>query len=146
MKKIDFMQYALKEANKAFEKGEVPVGAIIVKDNKIISRGYNLKETKQNVTRHAEIIAIEKACKKINSWHLEECEMFVTLEPCMMCCGAILQSRLKKVTYGLENIKLGYLNTVELYNFKTENKKLLIEEKYSDSSLELLQKFFINKR
>ena len=91
-----FMREALKEAKKAYGKLEIPVGAIIVKDGKIISRGYNQKEGKKDSTRHAEIIAIQKACKKLNSWRLLDCEMYVTLEPCSMCAGAIIQSRINK--------------------------------------------------
>ena len=95
-----FMKEALKEAKKAYEKEEVPVGAVIVKDGKIIARAHNLKETKKDTTRHAEIIAIQKASKKLNAWRLEDCEMYVTLEPCSMCAGALIQSRIKKVYIG----------------------------------------------
>jgi tRNA(adenine34) deaminase len=83
----------------------VPVGAVIVKNNKIISKAYNKKEKTKNVTKHAEIIAISKACKKIKNWRLDECEIYVTMEPCMMCCGAIEQSRIKKIIYGVKNEK-----------------------------------------
>ena len=95
-----FMREALKEAKKAYEKLEVPVGCVIVKDGKIISRGHNLKETKKDTTKHAEIIAIQKASKKLNSWRLLDCEMYVTLEPCSMCAGGIINSRIKKIYIG----------------------------------------------
>ena len=95
--KEKFMKEALKEARKAYEKDEVPVGAVIVKDGKIIARAHNLKETKKFATCHAEILAIEKASKKLDAWRLEDCEMYVTLEPCSMCAGALIQARLKKV-------------------------------------------------
>ena len=95
-----FMREAIKEAKKAYRKKEVPIGAVIVYRNKIISRGYNLREKKNNALMHAEIIAINKACKKLNSWRLEDCELYVTLEPCPMCAGAIIQSRIKNVFYG----------------------------------------------
>lgn len=91
---------ALKEAKKAYDKKEVPVGAIIVKDGKIIARAHNLRETKKNALAHAEIMCINKACKKLNSWRLENCIMYVTLYPCQMCLGAIKQSRIKKVYFG----------------------------------------------
>ena len=84
------MKEALKEARKALKKEEVPVGAVIVKDGKIISRAHNLKETKTDTTNHAEILAIQKASKKLNSWRLLDCEMYVTLEPCSMCAGALI--------------------------------------------------------
>ena len=102
-----FMKEAIKEAKKAYEKEEVPVGAVIVKDGKIIARAHNLKETKIDTTCHAEILAIKKASKKLNSWRLENCEMYVTLEPCSMCAGALIQSRIKKVYIGTMDYKTG---------------------------------------
>ena len=95
-----YMEQALKEAKKAYKKLEVPVGAIIVKDGKIIARAHNQKETKTDTTKHAEILAIQKASKKLKSWRLIDCEMYVTLEPCTMCAGAIINSRIKKVYIG----------------------------------------------
>ena len=105
--KEKYMQQALNEAKKAYEKEEVPIGAVIVKDNKIIARAHNIKESTNNPCGHAEILAIQKACKKINDWRLEECEMYVTLEPCMMCAGAIIQSRINKIYIGALDIKTG---------------------------------------
>ena len=95
-----FMKEALKEAKKAYNKLEVPVGVVIVKDGTIIARAHNQKEEKQNPIRHAEITAIEKASKKLHNWRLKDCEMYVTLEPCPMCAGAIVGSRLKKIYIG----------------------------------------------
>lgn len=95
-----FMNEALKEARKAYEKLEIPVGAVIVKSGKIISRAHNLKETKQTATAHAEILAIQKANKKLNNWRLIDCDMYVTLEPCSMCMGAIVSSRIKNIYIG----------------------------------------------
>ena len=95
--KIKFMKEALREAQKAYDKKEIPVGAVIVKDNKIIARAHNVKEEKNDTTKHAEIIAIQKASKKLNAWRLTGCEMYVTLEPCSMCAGALIQSRISKV-------------------------------------------------
>ena len=116
-----YMQEALKQAKKAFNILEVPVGAIIVKDNTIIARAYNQKEKKTDTTQHAEIIAIQKASKKLKSWRLNDCEMYVTLEPCPMCAGAIIQSRIKKVYIGTMDEKTGscgsVLNLFEDYKF-----------------------------
>lgn len=95
-----FMNEALKEARKAYEKLEIPVGAVIVKNGKIISRAHNLKETKKTATAHAEILAIQKANKKLNNWRLIDCDMYVTLEPCSMCMGAIVSSRIKNIYIG----------------------------------------------
>jgi tRNA(adenine34) deaminase len=100
------MKEALKEANKAYLKKEVPVGAVIVKDGKIIARAHNLRETRQNAIAHAEILCIEKACKKINNWRLDDCIMYVSLYPCQMCIGAIKQSRISKVYYGAKDDKI----------------------------------------
>ena len=115
-----FMKAALKEAQKAYDKLEVPVGCVIVKDNKIIARAHNLKETKTDTTKHAEILAIQKASKKLKSWRLTDCDMYVTLEPCSMCAGAIIQSRLNKVYYGAYDEKTGGGNRqkVSLYSVR----------------------------
>ncbi len=94
------LKLALEEAEKARKKGEVPVGALIVKDGKVISKAHNLKETLNDPTAHAEILAIKKACEKLGNWRLYGCEMYVTLEPCPMCAGAILQSRISKIHIG----------------------------------------------
>lgn len=102
-----FMEEALKEAKKAYKKDEVPVGAVIVKDGKIISRAHNLRESKNMATAHAEILAIEKASKKMNSWRLVDCDMYVTLEPCTMCMGAIISSRIRNLYIGALDKKTG---------------------------------------
>ena len=107
-----FMKEALREAKKAYKKLEVPVGAVIVKDGKIIARGYNQKETKTDTTKHAEMIAIQKASKKLTAWRLINCEMYVTLEPCAMCAGAIIQARLKKLYIGTMDQKTGACGSV----------------------------------
>ncbi len=116
-----FMNEAIKEAKKALKIGEVPVGAVIVKDGKIIARAYNKKETKKDSTKHAEIIAINKASKKLGAWRLNDCDMYVTLEPCAMCAGAIIQARIKNVYYGAKDEKNGacesILNLFENYKF-----------------------------
>ena len=106
-----FMKEALKEAAKARKKDEVPIGAIIVHNNKIIAKGHNLRETKHDALGHAEIIAIRKANKKLKSWRLVDCTIYVTVEPCSMCAGAILQSRIDRIVYGTEDIKGGALGS-----------------------------------
>lgn len=97
---IHYMSIALKEAQNSFSYNEIPVGAIVVYENEIIGRGFNQKEHLQNATRHAEIIAIEQACEHLGSWRLDQCTLYVTLEPCIMCSGAIIQSHLNRVVVG----------------------------------------------
>lgn len=126
------MEKAFKEAQKAYEKEEVPVGCVIVKDGKIIARAHNLRETKQNSLAHAEILAINKACKKINNWRLEGCELYVTLYPCSMCLGAIKESRISKVYYGADREQ----NTPDQICEYTENKECL----------DIIQEFFSKLR
>ena len=94
-----FMKEALKQAKKGFDKGECPIGCVIVKDGKVLVRSHNMKLTKCNPILHAEVVAIDKACKKIGDWRLNDCDMYVTLEPCTMCSGAIVQSRIRKVYF-----------------------------------------------
>ena len=107
-----YMQEALEEAKKAAALGEVPIGAVIVYKNEIIARAHNLRETTQNALTHAESMAIQEACKKIGSWRLEETTLYVTLEPCPMCAGAILQSRIPRIVYGARDIKAGCVDSL----------------------------------
>lgn len=141
-----FMKQALKEAEKAYKKLEVPVGAVIVKDGTIIARGYNQKETKKDTTKHAEIIAIQKASKKLGSWRLIDCEMYVTLEPCSMCAGAIINSRIKKIYIGTMDQKTGavgsVLNLLEDYKF---NHKVEIESGIMQRECEKILKDFFKE-
>lgn len=142
--KNKFMKQALKEAKKAYEKIEVPVGAVIVKDGKIIARAHNLKETKTDTTKHAEILAIQKASKKLESWRLLDCEMYITLEPCSMCAGAIINSRIKKIYIGALDEKTGaagsVLNLFEDYKF---NHKVEVEKGVMQKECEnILKDFF----
>ena len=143
-----FMKEALKEAKKAYKKDEIPVGAVIVKDNKIIARAHNLKESKNNSISHAEILVIQKACKKLNSWRLLDCEMYVTLEPCSMCAGALINSRIKKVYIGVTDEKTGAcgskLNLLEDFKFN----HIVEMEKYilKDECEKILKDFFKNLR
>lgn len=107
-----FMKKAIAEAKKAYAKGETPIGAVIVKDGKVIARGHNLREVKKNALCHAEIIAINKACKKLGGWRLFQCDMYVTLEPCLMCAGAIIQSRIKNLYFGAYDKKGGAVGSL----------------------------------
>lgn len=111
-KEEKFMMAALRLAQNAYDLGEVPIGCVIVREGKIISRGYNKRTTTGNVLNHAEIIAINKACRLTGDWRLEECEMYVTLEPCPMCAGAIVQARIPKVHVGCMNPKAGCAGSV----------------------------------
>ena len=116
------MTLALKEANKAREIDEVPIGCVIVKDNKVIARGHNLRESKQDPTLHAEMVAIRKASKKLKSWRLEGCDIYVTIEPCIMCSGAIIQSRIKKVVYGAKSYQDGAIESaIKIFETKGFN-------------------------
>ncbi len=144
MEHITFMQEALKEANKAYKLKEVPVGAIIVKDGEIIGRGYNKKEILKNPLSHAELIAIDQACKNLNSWRLTNCSLYVTLEPCAMCAGAILQSRIDNVFIATKDFKTGALGSViDLSNIKEFNHKVFINYGLlRDEASTLLKKFF----
>ena len=139
-----FMYEALKEAKKAFEKDEVPVGAVIVKDGKVIARAHNLKESKNDTTHHAEILAIQKASKKLGCWRLEGCTMYVTLEPCPMCAGALIQARFDKVVIGTMDYKTGacgsILNLLKDYKF---NHNVEVEEGIlKNECRSILQDFF----
>ena len=140
-----YMKEALKEAKKAYNKKEVPVGAVIVKDGKIIARAHNLKETKLDTTKHAEILAIQKASKKLKAWRLKDCEMYITLEPCSMCAGAIISSRIKKIYIGTMDPKTGacgsVLNLLE-YNL---NHKVEVETGIMQQECEYILKDFFKK-
>ena len=143
-----FMKEALKEAKKAYNKLEIPVGAVIVKDGKIIARAHNQKETKCDTTKHAEILAIQKASKKLKSWRLLNCEIYVTLEPCSMCAGAIINSRIKKVYIGAMDEKTGAVGSVfnlfddYKFNHHVENETGLLEEECR----KILKDFFVELR
>ena len=143
-----FMKEALKEAKKAYKKLEVPVGAVIVKNGEIIARAYNQKEFKYDTTKHAEILAIQRASKKLKAWRLLDCEMYVTLEPCSMCAGAIINSRIKKLYIGAMDYKTGAvgskLNLLEDYTF---NHKVQVETGVLQKECEnILKDFFKDLR
>ena len=142
-----YMKLALKEAKKAYVKGEIPIGAIIVKNDKIISRGHNLKESKNNVIKHAEIVAIEKACAKLKNWRLIDCVIYVTMFPCPMCASAINQARISKIVCGTipEYVDKNIINKIlndKNYGLPVEIKENVME----DSCAKLLKNFFIEKR
>jgi len=136
------MTVALNEAKKAYTKREVPVGAVIVKGDVIISKAHNLREHKNTSLAHAEILAIEKACKKLNSWRLDDCIMYVTLEPCMMCAGAITQSRIQKVVIGAMDEKNGVVESIaRVFDIKTTTKVEYEIQKEEECS-KILSAFF----
>lgn len=124
-----FMKQALEEAQQAALLGEVPIGAVLVYEGKIIARAHNLRETTQNATTHAELLVIQEACKKIGSWRLEDTTLYVTLEPCPMCAGAILQSRVPRVVYGARDQKAGCVDSLyQLLNDERFNHKCNVTE------------------
>ena len=144
---MDFMIEALKEARKAYEKGEVPVGAVIVRGNEIIARAHNLKERSNLATDHAEILAIQKASRLLNNWRLSECEMYVTLEPCPMCAGAIIQSRIKKIYIGTIDPVAGACGSViNLVQNDNLNSFIEINWRYNDECSKIIMDFFNERR
>ena len=142
--KEKFMKEAIKEAKKAYKKLEVPVGAVIVKNGEIIARAHNLKETKYDTTKHAEILAIQKASKKLKSWRLLDCEMYITLEPCTMCAGAIINSRVKKIYIGTMDEKTGAAGSkLNLFKDYTFNHNVEVEAGVmKDECEKILKDFF----
>ncbi len=139
-----YMREALKEAKKAYQKQEIPVGAIIVYQDKIIARAHNTRVTEKQVFTHAEIKAINKACKKINSWVLEDCTIYVTLEPCMMCTGALLQSRIKRIVYATNEPKHGVIESIDqvLDNHKLNHHIEITKGILQEEASQLLKNFF----
>ena len=142
------MKRALLEANKAKEKDEVPIGCVIVKDNQIIARGHNNRENKNDVSSHAEMEAIRKANKKLNSWRLVDCDLYVTIEPCLMCMGAIYQSHIRNVYYGSKDPKggaiessLNFLDIKNLNHYPEVTGGVL-----EDECSKIIKDYFKNKR
>lgn len=141
---LKYMNEALKEARKAYQKKEIPVGAVIVFQDKIIARAHNTRMSEKQVFTHAEIKAINKACKKMNSWVLEDCTIYVTLEPCLMCAGALLQSRIKRIVYGTVELKHGAIESIDsvLNNPKLNHHVEITSGILQKESSELLKNFF----
>jgi len=143
-----FMKKAIEEAKKAFAEGEVPVGCIIVSDGKIIARSHNRRHAKKSVIDHAEIKAIEKASRKLNRWILDDCDLYSTLEPCMMCSGAIIQARIRRLVFAAKEPKFGCAGSLTnvfsdiVFNHNVEVVKGVLEEESST----LLKQFFQNLR
>ena len=143
-----FMKRAIEEAQKSLKHNEVPIGAVVVKDNKIVSTGRNMREKKKNALLHAEIIAINKACKKLKDWRLENCELYVTLEPCPMCAGAIANARIKKVIFGAaEKTSHDNLCQTILSSTRLNHKCEIIQDTDAENQCaEMLTTFFKNRR
>ncbi len=143
-----FMEKALLQAKVAYKKGEVPVGAVVVKDGKVISRGYNLRETLNDPTAHAELLAMKRAAKTLDSWRLTGCTLYVTLEPCPMCAGLIVNSRIDKVVFGAYDQKAGCCTT--LYHLPTDerfnHRAQVIGGVMEDDCAKILSDFFKEKR
>lgn len=142
--KYRFMFAALQEAEKAFEENEVPVGAIVVKDNRIIGRGYNQVEKLKDATAHAEMIALTAASNSIGNWRLSECSIYVTLEPCIMCVGAMLATRMKNLYFAAFDVKFGACGSLHnlAENSRTNHKINVYSGIYTQESKKLLQDFF----
>lgn len=144
---INYMNFALEEALKAKELMEVPVGAVIVKDGEVISKAHNLRESTNSSLAHAEILAIDMACKKLNNWRLSGCQLYVTLEPCPMCAGAILQSRISKVIIGTFDPTIGAAGSV-INLLQNRNLNCFVDVKwlYDDRCSDILKDFFKGRR
>lgn len=138
-----FMKEALRLAQKAAQEGEVPVGCVIVKDGQIVGRGRNRRETKKTALGHAELEAIQKACKKLGGWRLHQCDLYVTLEPCPMCTGAIINARIQTVYYGASDAKAGSCGSViNLFDLPYNHKPKLVGGVMEEQCLEVLRDFF----
>ncbi|MBR0439973.1 MAG: tRNA adenosine(34) deaminase TadA [Bacilli bacterium] len=147
-KETKFMKEAIKEAKKALLIDEVPIGCVIVKDNKIIARGHNVRESKNSPIGHAEIEAINKASKKLKSWRLEGCDIYITLEPCIMCSGAIIQSRIENIYFGASDPKGGALiSSINVLDAKNINHRPKVHEGIlKEECSSLISDYFKNKR
>ncbi|PTW03430.1 tRNA(adenine34) deaminase [Halanaerobium saccharolyticum] len=141
---IKYMKMALAEARKAYQRAEVPIGAVVVCDDQVVGRGFNLREQTQDPTSHAEMIALREAAKNEASWRLEDCQLYVTLEPCPMCAGAILQSRIKRLVYGASDPKAGAVKSLyQLLDDDRFNHQVEVEAGVMEAeSAQLLKDFF----
>lgn len=142
-----YMNFAIKSAEKAFEEDEVPVGAVIVCDDKIISQAYNRREGEKNALRHAELMCIEQACSSLGGWRLHKCTLYVTLEPCPMCAGAIVNSRIKRVVFGAYDSRAGAFGSLMNFNSYPLNHKPEVCGGVCETQCrDLMQKFFTRLR
>ena len=138
-----YMKEAIEEAKKAYEKNEVPVGCVIVVNDKIVARAHNLRHNKKNTLYHAELLAIDKACKKLGRWILDDAYIYVTLEPCLMCGGAIIQSRFKKLVYGQKEPKFGCVESImQIFNNSNINHHVEVENGICSDEIEYLMTSF----
>lgn len=143
----DYMEQAYAQAREAYNKNEVPVGAVIVRNGEIIATGKNNREEAHDATGHAETLAIRAACEKLGTWRLEDCELYVTLEPCPMCMGAIINSRIKRVVFGAKDAKAGACGSViNLNNYPFNHKSEIVSGIMAEECQEILSDFFLNKR
>ncbi len=142
-----FMEEALMLARKAAEMGEVPIGCVITKDDEIVGRGYNVRETGKTALGHAELMAIEEACRNLGGWRLWQCRMYVTLEPCPMCAGAIINARIPVVVYGAKDPKAGSVSSVtELFSLPYNHKPEVISGVLEEPCAQMLRQFFRSLR
>ncbi|MGB9590986.1 MAG: tRNA adenosine(34) deaminase TadA [Candidatus Kryptoniota bacterium] len=148
MNDIDFMIEALKEAEKALAKGEIPVGAVIVKDDEVIARGHNLRETLQDPTAHAEMIVIKETANRLRRWRLNDCTIYVTLEPCAMCAGAMVLARIKRLVYGASDPKAGAVSSLMtiLSDKRLNHQVEVVSGILSEECGEILRKLFSSRR
>ena len=145
--RLEFMKEAIALAGEAARLGEVPVGAVVVKDGEIISRAYNLRENGGGATAHAELLAVEKACQRLGSWRLSGCDVYVTLEPCPMCAGAMINARVDRVIYGAKDFRGGAFGSlIDLNMYPLGHKPEIISGVCEEECLALLQDFFKNRR
>lgn len=142
-----FMRLALEQAHLAYQIGEVPVGAVVVKNGQVVGTGYNRRETDKNAVAHAELLAINDACKNLGGWRLWECELYVTLEPCPMCAGAIINSRIKRLVYGASDKKAGSVESiVKMFDLPYNHKPPYTAGVLEDECSQILKNFFKEMR
>ncbi|RHM60459.1 MULTISPECIES: nucleoside deaminase [Coprobacillaceae] len=141
-----YMQKAYHEALKALKIDEVPVGAVIVRDGKIIARGHNQRESKNMATAHAETIAIQKACRKLNSWRLDDCTLYTTLEPCLMCTGVIIQSRIQRVVYGAHDTRWLAFDKIIHSQYPVNHIPMVTKDILIDQCSKIIKDYFKQKR
>ncbi len=141
-----FMMFALIEAEKAFMEDEVPIGAVVVHNGKVIGKGYNKRTKNKSAISHAEIMAIDDACKYIGDWRLEDCTIYTTVEPCIMCSGAIIQSRMKRLVYGTSNSKFGAVDSItNIFEIKNLNHKVEVSKNVLEDECSSIMKSFFKK-